>query len=65
MSLAAGSWSMRTAPACAFQSAAVQGTSPLPVEYPADCPIGRWPMLAWMESQTVTVLTGRALVPFL
>src|SRR6266702_8300831 len=50
-----GAWSMRTAPGCAFQSAAVHGTGPEPVEYPAAWPCGRWLMLALMASQTVTV----------
>src|SRR6185312_16435332 len=53
---AGGSWQMRTAPGCAFQSAGPQGTMPVPVEYPAAGPLGRWLMLARMASQTVTVV---------
>src|SRR6266705_4624950 len=50
-----GAWSMRTAPGCAAQSAAVHGTSPEPVAYPAACPWGRLALLARVASQTVTV----------
>ena len=55
VSLAPGSWQMRTAPGCAFHSAAPQGTMPCPVVYPAAKPLGRWLALARMASQTVTV----------